>query len=241
MDMMIGTNRFFKRNNTKWMKLYGAFIECLHRIIYDIWMEERSVDSNKMGMLLLRLRKEKGLTQNQLAKQMNISDKTISKWERGMGYPDISFLEVLSQIFHVDIDNILSGELESNSTQSGNLKKVKFFACPHCGNIIYNTGNADISCCGRKLSELTAKPIDKLHMATIEDAGDEYYITFHHEMSKNHFISFVAYATYDKILFLKLYPEQEAAVRLPKLLGGSISKPGGNLYCYCSQHGLWLL
>jgi transcriptional regulator with XRE-family HTH domain len=204
-------------------------------------MEERSLDSNKMGMLLFRLRKEKGLTQKQLAHQMNISDKTISKWERGMGYPDISFLEVLSQIFHVDIDSILSGDLEPNMTQSGNLKKVKFFACVHCGNIIYNTGNADISCCGRKLSELTARPADHLHMANVEDAGDEYYITFNHEMRKNHFISFIAYVTYDKVLFLKLYPEQEAAVRLPKTFGGRLSKHSGNLYCYCNTHGLWML
>lgn len=84
------------------------------------------MDSNKMGMLLLRLRKEKGMTQKQLAQRMNISDKTISKWERGIGYPDISFLEVLSRIFHVDIENILSGDLEPNITQSGNLKKVNF-------------------------------------------------------------------------------------------------------------------
>ncbi len=199
------------------------------------------MDSNKMGMLLFRLRKEKGLTQKQLAEKMNISDKTISKWERGMGYPDISFLEVLSRIFDVDIDNILSGDLEPNIAQSGNLKKVKFFACPHCGNIIYNTGNADISCCGRKLSNLRAKPADDVHMAAVEDSGDEYYITFNHEMNKNHFISFVAYVTYDKILFLKLYPEQEAAVRLPKILGGRLLKQGGNLYYYCNQHGLWLL
>ncbi len=199
------------------------------------------MDSNKMGTLLFRLRKEKGLTQKQLAHQMNISDKTISKWERGMGYPDISFLEVLSQIFHVDIDSILSGDLEPNSTQSGNLKKVKFFACTHCGNIIYNTGKADISCCGRKLSELAAKPADDSHMANVEDAGDEYYITFHHEMKKNHYISFVAYVTYDKVLFLKLYPEQEAAVRLPKSFGGRLSKHSGNLYCYCNTHGLWML
>ena len=199
------------------------------------------MDSNKMGMLLFRLRKEKGLTQKQLAQRMDISDKTISKWERGMGYPDISFLEVLSQIFHVDIDNILSGDLEPNSTQTGNLKKVKFFACPHCGNIVYNTGNADISCCGRKLSNLTAKPADDRHIANVEDSGDEYYITFNHEMSKDHFISFVAYVTHDKIFFLKLYPEQEAAVRLPKSFGTRLSKHGGNLYCYCNQHGLWLI
>lgn len=197
------------------------------------------MDSDKMGMLLLRLRKEKGLTQKELANQMNISDKTISKWERGMGYPDISFLEVLSQIFQVDIERILSGELEPDRAQSGNMKKVKFFACSHCGNIIYNTGNADISCCGRKLSKLTARPADDAHRAAVEDAGDEYYVTFPHEMNKDHFISFVTYVTHDKILFLKLYPEQEPSVRLPKALCGRLW--GGNLYCYCNQHGLWLL
>jgi len=199
------------------------------------------LDSNKMGLLLFRLRKEKGMTQKQLADQMNISDKTISKWERGLGYPDISFLGVLSDIFQVDVDKLLSGDLEPKAAETGNLKRIKFFVCPDCGNIIYNTGDADISCCGRKLSRLVAKPADGVHTAVVEEADVEYYITFPHEMSKAHFISFVAYVTYDKVLLLKLYPEQAAAVRLPKILGGRLSKHGSDLYYYCNQHGLWLL
>ena len=54
------------------------------------------MDSQKIGKLIKTLRKEKQLTQMQLAEHMNISDKTISKWERGLGCPDISFFPKLT-------------------------------------------------------------------------------------------------------------------------------------------------
>jgi desulfoferrodoxin (superoxide reductase-like protein) len=60
----------------------------------------------------------------------------------------------------------------------------------------------------------------------------DYYITFEHEMSKAHYISFVAYVACDRVLMVKLYPEQSAAVRFPQMYGGK-------LYAYCNQHGLW--
>jgi desulfoferrodoxin (superoxide reductase-like protein) len=108
--------------------------------------------------------------------------------------------------------------------------------------VINNTGDAEISCCGRKLSPLEAKKADEMHIATVEDSEGEYYITFNHEMSKTHYISFVAYATSDRILLVKLYPEQTAAVRLPKINGAGLQqKYSAILYYYCSRHGLWVL
>jgi len=200
------------------------------------------MDCNKVGTLLFRLRKEKGMTQKQIADMMNISDKTISKWERGLGCPDVSLLGELSNIFEVNIEKILTGNLEPNNTETGNLKRIKFYVCPSCGNVINNTGDADISCCGRKLSPLLAKPADELHTATVEDAEGEYYITFTHEMRKTHFLSFIAYVTSDRILFVKLYPEQTPSVRLPKISGGKLQQRySGILYYYCSRHGLWML
>ena len=50
------------------------------------------MDHTKIGGLIRRLRQERGLTQRQLAERMGISDKTVSKWERGMGCPDLSLL-----------------------------------------------------------------------------------------------------------------------------------------------------
>jgi transcriptional regulator with XRE-family HTH domain len=200
------------------------------------------MDCKKVGELLLFLRKESGMTQKQVADRMNISDKTISKWERGLGCPDITLLEDLSNLFKVNIEKILSGDLEPSNLQAGNLKRTKFYICPNCANISYSTGNADISCCGRKLSPLRAAMAEEKHSALIEEIEGEYYIRFNHEMSKTHFIHFVAYVLSDRVLLVKLYPEQEAAVRLPIMSGGALQQRfGGTLYYYCSQHGLWVI
>ncbi|WP_041669254.1 helix-turn-helix domain-containing protein [Acetobacterium woodii] len=199
------------------------------------------MDCSRVGTLLKALRKEKGMTQKQIADQMHISDKTISKWERGLGCPDVSLLGELSQLYEVNIEKILLGNLESNDLETGNLKRIKFYVCPDCGNVISSLGDADISCCGRKLTPLVAKPADEKHIATVVDDEGEYYITFDHEMNKTHFLSFVAYVTSDRSLFIKLYPEQYAAVHLPKNGGGNlIKKNSSRLYYYCSQHGLWI-
>ncbi|PKM48508.1 MAG: XRE family transcriptional regulator, partial [Firmicutes bacterium HGW-Firmicutes-6] len=146
------------------------------------------MDCNKVGVLLKALRKEKAMTQKQVADQMHISDKTLSKWERGLGCPDVSLLGELSELFEVNIEKILIGELELNDMETGNLKRIKFYVCPNCGNVISTTGDAELSCCGRKLAPLVAKPADEKHTATITDDDGEYYITFDHEMSKAHFI-----------------------------------------------------
>jgi DNA-binding XRE family transcriptional regulator len=173
------------------------------------------------------------MTQKQLADAMNISDKTISKWERGLGCPDVSLLGELSAILGVNIEKILSGDLEPNKADGGNMNKMKFYVCPDCGNILHGTGEAEISCCGRRLMPLTAKMADDAHELKTEEVEEDYYISFTHEMSKAHFLSFAAYVTTDKMLFIKLYPEQGAAIRFPKLYGGK-------LYYYCSRHGLFM-
>lgn len=191
------------------------------------------MDCIKTGKLILSLRKEKGLTQKQLADAMNISDKTISKWERGLGAPDVSLLPELSSLLGIDLKTILTGSLDSNTADGGNMKKIKFYMCPECKNIITATGNADISCCGRKLSPLSAKPCDTEHNFTTEIIEDDYYITFPHQMTKSHYIAFAAYVTYDRVLMVRLYPEQDGEVRFPRLRGGK-------LYLCCSEHGLWV-
>jgi transcriptional regulator with XRE-family HTH domain len=196
-------------------------------------MEVNIMDCNKVGRLIFDLRKEKGLTQKQLAEAMNISDKTISKWERGLGCPDVSLLNELSEVLSVNIEKILLGDLDPNNTDGGNMKKIKFYICPTCGNIITSTGEAELSCCGRKLTSLIAKPIDEMHDISIETIEDDYYITFSHEMSKTHYINFIAYVACDRVLFVKLYPEQSSEVRFPKMYGGK-------LYFNCNQHGLWV-
>ncbi|MDF9866520.1 RNase P subunit RPR2 [Bacilli bacterium PM5-3] len=162
---------------------------------------------------------------------MNLSDRTISKWERGLGLPDISLLSELSQIFKVDIDKILLGSLEENKKDGGNMRNISFYTCPNCNNILFSTNNSEISCCGRKLMALESTTNSQYYM-DISEIENDYYITIDHEMTKDNYISFIAYTNYDSIIFKKLYPEQNAEVRLPKMNSKKI-------YAYCTKTGLW--
>jgi len=191
------------------------------------------MDCAKVGKLILDLRKEKSLTQKQLADEMNISEQAVSKWERGLGCPDVSLLPGLSAIFGVNIEKILLGDLEPNGANGGNMKRIKFYVCPNCGSTSTATGEPAVSCCGRSLTPLAAQRADEAHQLTIEEIEDDFYITFPHEMSKAHYLGFVAYAASDRVLLVKLYPEQGGNVRFPKMRGGK-------LYYYCTNHGLWM-
>lgn len=191
------------------------------------------MDQQKVGALLKKLRYEKGLTQAQLAQLMNISDKTISKWERGMGCPDISLLGELSAILNVNIEKMLIGDLNPNNTDGGNMKNIKFYTCATCGNILTATASAELSCCGRKLEPLVAQKADGKHKLNVENIENDYYITFEHEMTKEHYLNFVAYVSYDRVFLVRLYPEQGSELRIPAMRSGKI-------YFGCNKHGLWV-
>ena len=190
------------------------------------------MDNVKIGKLIYQLRQEKGMTQLQLADQLNISDKTVSKWERGMGCPDVSLLPELSQIFNVDLEKLLAGELNSNEVLGGNMKKMHFYVCPVCGNMITAMTETGISCCGKKLQPLQPYKADenqKLNVARIEN---DFYITANHPMEREHYIPFVALLTSDTLMLRKLYPEWELQVRIPIF-------SHGRLLWYCNRHGLF--
>ncbi|MBE7091912.1 MAG: hypothetical protein E7365_01880 [Clostridiales bacterium] len=112
-----------------------------------------------------------------------------------------------------------------------NIMRSKFYVCPTCNNIIHSLNEAEISCCGNSLKPLIAKEIDEHYNITIEKVEDEHFITVNHPMTKEHFISFMAYVTFDKVQFIKLYPEGNAEARFN--LRGK-----GNLYIYCNIDGL---
>lgn len=191
------------------------------------------MDCSKIGTLLLALRKEHGLTQRQLADQIHVSDKTVSKWERGLGCPDVSLLPELSEALGVNMETILLGDLDPNHADGGNMKRIKFYVCPTCGNILTATGTAELVCCGRKLTALVPKPSDEHHHLTVEAVEDDLYLTFSHEMRKEHYLNFVACVNWDRVLLVRLYPEQSGEVRIPRI-------PRGKLYFGCNQHGLWV-
>lgn len=190
------------------------------------------MDYEKVGGVIYQLRKEAAMTQQELADLLFISNKTISKWERGQGCPDVSLLSRLSEVFGVNIEKILAGDLGPSSADGGNMKRTKFYVCPMCGNILSSTGDAEISCCGRKLEALKEKPADEMHQLHVEVIEDDYYITFDHEMKKEHFLNFFAYLDYDRVTLIRLYPEQGGEVRFPK-------RGRGKLIFGCSRDGMY--
>ncbi len=69
------------------------------------------MDVSRIGLVIKTLRKKAGLTQQQLAEKVGVTDKAVSKWERGAGSPDISTINQLSNILNIDTDNLLAGNI----------------------------------------------------------------------------------------------------------------------------------
>ncbi|MCI8665695.1 MAG: helix-turn-helix domain-containing protein [Dorea sp.] len=190
------------------------------------------MDNVKIGQLIYRLRKEKRLTQLQLAEQLGVSDKAVSKWERGMGCPEVSLLPDLSNIFHVDLEKLLSGEMNENETLGGNMKKMNFYICPTCGNMVTAMTDTTVSCCGKKLSAQQPIKAGEDEKLKVEIIDDNYFITSEHPMTREHHITFIALLTGDSIMLRKQYPEWDLQVRIPTFAHGK-------LLWYCTKHGLF--
>lgn len=177
------------------------------------------------------LREKNKLTQKELAEKLGVSDKTISKWETKRGLPDISLLEPLAKELKVSIVELLSGDCITNTNVSANMLRSKFYVCPVCGNVIHTTGEGVFSCCGIALPLLEAEEADDAHQIKVEQVENESYVSIAHEMTKKHYISFIAYVTSDKFELVKQYPEGNAHARF--LIRGH-----GWIYYYCNKHGL---
>ncbi len=190
------------------------------------------MDLCKSGELIRKLRKENGMTQKEVADRLGVLPKTISKWETGHGFPDASLLNGLADILGTNADTILSGELSPNGEFVGNFKEIRFYVCPHCGSFLHETGEAVVSCCGKKLSPLNALPQEGMHCIEVNETDSGYSVTVRHEMSREHFIAFVSYVSNDTVMTVKLCPEQDSSVVFPKLRGGKF-------YFYCTKHGLF--
>lgn len=190
------------------------------------------MDCMKVGKLILQLRTDKGLTQKQVADQLNISNKTISKWECGLGCPDVSLWEKLANVLGADILKLLHGELNPNRPDVGRMDRIQFYVCPTCGNILTSTGAASIACCGRQLQPLRPAVADPSHAPVVEVVEDEYYAAVEHEMRREHYLLFAACVNDDRVWFNRLYPEQSPAFRFPNM------RNGASLYLYCTKHGL---
>lgn len=176
----------------------------------------------KTGELIKKLRTEMGLTQQALAQQLFVNDKAVSKWERGSGMPDLPQLYNLAEIFSVPVQVLLTGEMNENQQQGENMKDLKFYVCPNCGNVLTSLGGGKISCCGKSLSPLTPRKAEESEKLRAEKIDGEYFISSDHEMTKENYISFCALLTGDTIFIRKTYPEWDLQVRIPMLAHGKL-------------------
>jgi len=184
------------------------------------------------GAMIKKLREKRNLTQLELAEALNVSDKAVSKWETGKGYPDITLIEPLAKALGISVIELLSGDNIINSNRSFNMLKVKFYVCPICGNIITATGESVISCCGITLPYQEASEPDAKHNLTVDKVEDDYYVFLEHDMTKKHYISFIAAVSDNGLQIVKLYPEGNAEARFKIRRTRAI-------YYYCNHHGLF--
>lgn len=172
------------------------------------------------------------MTQRELAERLMISDKTVSKWERAKGYPDISLLEPLAKVFHISVSELLAGQIQTNRNPSANILNSVFYVCPVCGNTIHAMGELALSCHGVPLLKEVAESSDESHKVLIERSEDEYFIQIDHPMTKQHHLTFIAAMAYDGLQLKKLYPQQAAQARF-RINGVK------RIYCHCNIDGLY--
>ena len=198
------------------------------------------------GTLIRKLREDRRMTQEQLADKVCVTAKAISKWETGRGFPDIGLVEPLAKALGISVIELLSGEDIRNRNRTADMRKVAFYICPVCGNVIQTIGEAVVSCCGITLPPLEAEPCstepadpdgtdpDSEHRIDIEVVEDEYYVTLDHPMSKTHYISFLAAVSDRTVQLVKLYPEENAEARFKM---DRVER----IYACCNRHGLYML
>ena len=186
------------------------------------------------GTVIKDLREKKNMTQAELAEKLGVSDKTVSKWETAKGYPDISLLEPIAKVLGVSVTELISGNAVYNANVSANMLRSKFYVCPICGNILHSMGEAVVQCHGILLTPCQAEEVDGKHKIYIDRIEDEYYVCIEHDMSKGHYISFIAALSSDRLQMIKLYPEGNAEARF-KINGVK------RIVFYCNRDGLFAI
>jgi Predicted transcriptional regulators len=81
------------------------------------------MDNRKIGNFICELRREKGMTQKGLAEKLNVTDKAVSKWERGAGYPEITLIPQLADVLEVSSGELLLGERSTGSEKENSAQE----------------------------------------------------------------------------------------------------------------------
>lgn len=190
------------------------------------------MNQTETGNLIRQFRIANGLTQKQLADRICVSDKAVSKWECGKGCPDISLLAALADVFGTNVEVLLTGRIDKNEKEKGDMKKIRFYFCPSCGNIVTSAADANVTCCGKTLPALLPRKASESEMLKVESTDGEWYITSGHPMSKTHFIRFVAFVSDSAVMLFRQYPEWDINLTVPMYRAG-------RLMWFCSECGLF--
>ena len=191
------------------------------------------MDHYVTGGTIRTLREKLGMTQAELAEKLCVSDKAVSKWENGRGFPDVSLLEPIGRALHISVPELLCGQTITNRNRGSDMLRSLFYVCPVCGNVIFARGEALISCCGIQLPALEAEESDEAHTIHVQRIEDEIFVSVSHPMSKEHYLSFIAYMTADGCEIRALYPEGNAEARF-------FYRGAGRIYTCCNQNGLYM-
>lgn len=100
--------------------------------------------------------------------------------------------------------------------------RLKIYCCPTCGNIVTTYGNASIECCGKALEPVPMKKAEEAEKPTITETDGEYLLHYNHPMTKEFYIAGIVAERYDGLHLTRLFPEQDAEVRLPQVVGTKI-------------------
>ncbi len=173
-------------------------------------------------------RRALGLTQAELAGRIHVSAKAVSKWERAAGMPDASIVPALSTALGLSAESLLAGHAPINRPDGGNMKRIKFYQCPNCGNLLTSTGPAEVTCCSLRLAPMTAQKAEDAHRLAITDVETEKLLTWAHPMDKGHHLTFLAAVGSDCVHLTRLYPEGAQEHRLPRI-------PWARYFCGCTE------
>lgn len=186
----------------------------------------------KTAQTIKALRERQGMTQQELASRLAVSDKTISKWETAKGLPDISLLEPLAGALGISVAELFAGASIQNNNRHADIRRLLFYVCPLCGNVVTSFGELYTSCCGHAMVPAEPQEPDDAHALQMEQLEEETYLTVNHPMEKGHYLPFLAVLTADDLHLHKLYPEQMAEARFA--LRGHAT-----CFYYCTEHGLF--
>lgn len=134
------------------------------------------MDQIRIGSFLKELRKEKGLTQEQTAEKLNVSGRTISRWETGNNMPDISLLTEIAELYEVSIPEIISGERKSenmNEEVKETAKVMATYATSEKETMIKNIRNESI------IGTIAIVILEVLEFAGIKSSGLVEYISLY--------------------------------------------------------------